>query len=70
MRRPDPCGCPTRLMSPAEAVMLLRTLYTAGMGYHLLAELTRLNLSHEQARQLVTIPDPGRQALYLEAVMQ
>lgn len=69
MRRPDPCGCPTSSVSPAEAVLLLRALYAAGISYHLIAEITRLNLSHADVRRFLLLGDPERQALHLEAVM-
>lgn len=51
-----------RPLSAAEAVILIRALYAVGVGYHHLADLTQLDLTHVQMRQLLQVPDLAEQA--------
>lgn len=49
----------------AEAVILLRSLYAVGVGYHHLADLTRLGLTHVQMREILQLPELADQAQVL-----
>lgn len=62
------CGALHEPISAPEAVMTIRALYAAGLGYHFIADLTRLRLSHAEARTLILIPDLAAQVAVLEAM--
>lgn len=68
MRADHSCGFGHDPLTAPEAVMTLRALYAAGIGYHRIGDLTRLNLSHAQVRTLIQIPDLAAQVAVLEAM--
>lgn len=62
------CGSVHEPISAPEAMMTLRALYAAGLGYHRIADLTRLRLSHAETRTLLQLPDLAAQVAVLEAM--
>ena len=61
----EPCDEGHAPIGAAEAVILLRSLYAVGVGYHHLADLTRLGLTHVQMREILLLPDLASQAQVL-----
>lgn len=68
MRVDASCGTVHEPLTAPEAMLTLRALYAAGIGYHRIGDLTRLNLSHAQMRTLLAIPDLAAQVAILEAM--
>lgn len=69
MRSDHSCGLGAHdALSAPEAMITLRALYAAGIGYHRIGDLTRLNLSHAQVRTLLAMPDLAAQVAVLEAM--
>lgn len=70
MLRLDPCAASHGPISPVEALLILRALFAVGVSHHSIADLTRLDLSHAQARQLFTRPTLIDQAHYLAEIVR
>lgn len=61
----DPCGHePT---PGASYTGMLRILYISGYGYHHLADLTRLGLTHEEARDFLAVGVHAEQTRFLKS---
>lgn len=53
-------------LTAVEAVVLLRSLYAVGVGYHHLADLTRLGLNHHEMAEILRLVKLTDQARLLQ----
>lgn len=58
----DPCACEHGPTTPTQAAAMIRMLYSLGITYHAIGDLTRLGLRHDQMREILTVPDLDDQA--------
>lgn len=58
----NPGVCPHPRTDANEAAGMISTLLRAGYGYHHIADLTHLRLTHGQAREIATTPNLIRKA--------
>lgn len=57
------------LSTPEHLTLWLREIYGSGIGYNTIADISRLNLTHDDMRRFLLLGVPERQSPFIREVM-